>query len=126
MRGVAILMSFLILFTSLKDLVTYVGFYANQDYIAQVFCINKDKPEILCSGKCFLNDSLIENHEEKKDTNTQLPQSEERIVFVWPLKVNIPETKRVLPSEKSPITYRHELYSFDFLAEVFHPPTFLS
>ena len=32
----------------------------NQDYIAETFCINKVEPELLCSGKCYVSDLIIE------------------------------------------------------------------
>lgn len=37
-------------------LITY--FEANRDYIAEVLCINKDKPITMCHGTCFLDKNL--------------------------------------------------------------------
>lgn len=30
----------------------------NYDYIVEVLCINKDKPEMECNGKCYLKDQI--------------------------------------------------------------------
>lgn len=34
--------------------VVYIDFKLNQDYIARVLCINRDKPELHCEGNCIL------------------------------------------------------------------------
>ncbi len=42
-----------------------VNFYANQKYIAEKFCINRNKPQMKCCGKCQLTKKL--SQEENKD-----------------------------------------------------------
>ena len=33
----------------------YIGYYQlNIDYIIETYCVNKDKPELQCNGKCHL------------------------------------------------------------------------
>jgi len=51
----------LILLMSLQCLyklgvITY--FQLNQDFIAEVLCVNKEKPDIMCHGQCFLDKNL--------------------------------------------------------------------
>lgn len=36
--------------------ITY--FHINNDYIAEVLCVNKEKPITMCHGQCFLDKSL--------------------------------------------------------------------
>lgn len=36
--------------------ITY--FQLNRDYIAEVLCINKEKPMTMCNGQCFLDKNL--------------------------------------------------------------------
>lgn len=39
-----------------------VGYYlVNQEEVIALFCINKEKPELKCNGKCHLADQLLEN-----------------------------------------------------------------
>ncbi|MFC6858995.1 hypothetical protein [Zunongwangia atlantica] len=42
----------------------------NYDYIVTELCINKDRPDLACNGKCYLMQSLAqqadEEHEEKR------------------------------------------------------------
>lgn len=45
-----------------------IDFKINQDYIAKVLCINKEKPEKKCNGNCHLTKQLQKAEEsEKKD-----------------------------------------------------------
>src|SRR5699024_7192955 len=43
--------------------VVYVDFKIHQDYIAEVLCINRDKPELHCNGKCILMQKIKEVQE---------------------------------------------------------------
>ena len=43
-------------------------FQINQTEIIELFCINKEKPELACDGKCYLKQKLIES---EKHTNEQ-------------------------------------------------------
>ena len=43
-------------------------FQINQTQIIELFCINKEKPELACDGKCYLKQKLIES---EKHTNEQ-------------------------------------------------------
>lgn len=42
----------------LRPIHPLVEYYANQDFFAKVLCINKDKPEMACNGKCILMQKL--------------------------------------------------------------------
>ena len=57
-----------------------MDFYLNQDYIARTLCINKDKPELLCSGKCVLNTMLEKSEESEKQ---QIPTSQKDKIEHW-------------------------------------------
>ncbi|SNC74582.1 hypothetical protein SAMN06265337_2442 [Hymenobacter gelipurpurascens] len=46
------------------------GWWLNQDYIARVLCINRDKPQLKCNGRCHLRKELKaqEEREQKQQT----------------------------------------------------------
>lgn len=46
-----------------------VNFTINRKYIIENFCINKDKPELKCDGKCF----LMQKMNEEKERQGSLP-----------------------------------------------------
>tara|TARA_R110002012_G_scaffold51401_1_gene132933 strand:- start:211 stop:546 length:336 start_codon:yes stop_codon:yes gene_type:complete len=39
--------------------ISYIGYFElNIDYIIETYCVNKEKPELKCNGKCHLADQL--------------------------------------------------------------------
>ena len=50
---------------------TYVNFLIQQEYIANVLCINKDVPEMNCHGKCYFTKEFSKITE--NDDSTLLP-----------------------------------------------------
>ncbi len=53
--------SFLLLilaFCTFDKAAMYVCFTLNQPVVTKEFCINKDKPQLHCEGKCYLNKQL--------------------------------------------------------------------
>ena len=55
--------------SSFQNIGMYIGFKLNQTYIAEVLCINKDKPEMGCNGKCHLNKQLKKKAESSQPTS---------------------------------------------------------
>ena len=45
----------------------YLDYQVRKDFIATVLCINKDKPEMRCQGKCHLRKQLTKAHNQKTD-----------------------------------------------------------
>ena len=64
---------FLLLFLSASlHHATLLGIYLlNQDFITETFCVNKDKPELSCNGKCHLKD-MVAMAEDNQAANSQL------------------------------------------------------
>lgn len=57
-------------FTEIRPLLPYIDYFINYDYIAEVLCINKEKPQSTCNGKCYLKQQIKEqqpakNHDKK-------------------------------------------------------------
>ena len=59
-RSIAIWLACLVLFESLISLAIIADYEYHQDFYANVLCINKDKPELACEGKCILMQKLQE------------------------------------------------------------------
>lgn len=49
------------------------SWWLNRDYIARVLCVNRDKPQMHCNGKCHLAKQLkaVENTERKQQPGGQ-------------------------------------------------------
>jgi hypothetical protein len=59
MKAVGVfLLAVVIFFSSMSRGVVVADYILNRDYIAKVLCINRDKPEMKCNGKCHLAKQL--------------------------------------------------------------------
>ncbi len=56
---------------SLQQAAVAAVFFSNQDYVTEKFCVNKDKPELNCKGKCHMKNMLVQTAE-KETQNAQL------------------------------------------------------
>lgn len=66
--------------TFLKSLSPYMDYALNQEFIAEVLCVNQDKPELQCNGKCYLKDQLEkEASKEQQDQNTSRTTDKENL-----------------------------------------------
>lgn len=66
-RPVIILLLFSILIQTFSDVIIVVHYELNKQYIIEHFCVNRDKPEMHCDGKCHLKKQL--QAEAKREQN---------------------------------------------------------
>ncbi|MGY4386135.1 hypothetical protein ACVWYN_003185 [Pedobacter sp. UYP24] len=59
-----------------------MGFEVNQKYIASELCINKDKPQMHCNGKCYLMKKLKQAQDKEQKQERQSQQSQLPDVFI--------------------------------------------
>jgi hypothetical protein len=99
-------------------------FQLNRDYIAEVLCVNKEKPITMCYGQCFLEKNL-DLPVDAGDADA-LPVSKQLIDF--PIFL-VSENEYVFEAE-SPLNFANCLYldgySSKHLSPPFHPPSLLS
>lgn len=101
---------------ALSPLVYYIG---NKEYIAQNLCENKEKIELECNGKCYLNKELSKS-------KAQSEQHTENIIE----KVKSPELigEELLLFTINYLTYMLEYgeviegYTSEFIYDIFRPP----
>ena len=99
----------------------FVSFKANQDFIAKVLCVNKDKPEMKCNGKCHLAKEL--NKTENKDENLPITISNKTEITLF---IENQETFQIKPTfgfltKECFIDEKKDYHSL-FINGVFHPP----
>ncbi|WP_346883479.1 hypothetical protein [uncultured Algibacter sp.] len=58
-------------------------FELNIDYIIETYCINKEKPELKCNGKCHLATQLAKTSQDSSKGNTYLSLIYETFVPVY-------------------------------------------
>lgn len=114
----AILFIFLIFGIASRDAVVYTQFKFNQDFIATVFCINKNKPTLKCNGKCYLKKKIAINHNE--DAQIPLPEKERTTINLYFIqKVNYTS---LIHKKLSPISYFKQSIPFLATNKLFRPP----
>ncbi len=111
--------TFLYLVAMLRPIAPFVEYAINYDYISEVLCINKDKPEMHCNGKCYVMKQL---KKQKSEDFKLLKISEEEypIGFVEIITINSP--KKINFNTKK-LHFYQQNYTFVADNSVFHPPT---
>lgn len=115
----SILLLFIIMVQTFSSFVYDAAYSLNKDYIAENFCINKNKPETHCEGHCYLN----KQKQQEESSNKQAADSRtER------LQVTVYE----LPQEAAAIVYRTvstitygditQIELPGYTSAIFHPP----
>lgn len=115
-------LALLILLQSFSKMWIFISFKINQDYILKVLCINRDKPEKACNGKCYLMKQMkAEEEQEKKQLPQKLrEQSEGSYCFdhsLWRIQAPV----EIPAGHKQPayISNRHDAA---VARGIFHPP----
>jgi hypothetical protein len=99
-------------------IITY--FQANQEYIAQVLCINKEKPITMCHGQCFLDRNLaLADEEMPQQAPAPGKVKIENTIF---LGLNVDIQLSMIATEISQNPSPETLYTFVSGRTFFHPP----
>lgn len=98
-----------------------VDFKVNQDFIARVLCINKEKPITMCNGKCYLTTQLKKQDEQEKH---QVPQDINEKIEILFINENTLEEDRLYSSlsERENNFFYKSPQSNNHLEQVFRPP----
>jgi len=97
-----------------------VWFFANRKAITKEHCINKDKPELKCDGKCFLNKQLKENNQhQEEEAPLQIKQLLEGSLFTLAVINHTFSAPAVVPVHTPEIA---GTYSFNLCTSIFRPP----
>jgi len=108
--------------TQLSKLSIYISFKINQDFIAEVLCINKDKPMSTCNGKCYLSKQL-KAQEEKEEKQIPKERNERvEVLFCDKLQISYNISRCVFLEKKMPLPRYLVFNTQEFIDDVFHPP----
>ena len=117
------LFTLLYLTAMVKPVFPVLDYVINQDYIAEVFCINKDNPMLNCDGKCYLAKMIQEQQSE--DQHQDIPSADLReypIGFIDILDYSFVKSTDIVTT----ISFYRNLYEERVIPAVFHPPNTLS
>jgi len=101
-----------------------VEYITNYDYIVEVLCENRDRPELQCDGKCYLAKLLAEeqrDHDQNPFGEQRSPVEIQPLVFFQPL---VPFDLGSTFPAKDPLISRHApvLHGLLSLVDIDHPP----
>ncbi len=97
-----------------------IDYALNKDWIAGTLCNNRDKPQLRCFGRCYLDKELAKAHETGTSQNQSVNTFQAGIDFFEP-----PCTFQHFPvmQEPLPVHALHHIYaSAGFTSRIFHPP----
>lgn len=103
----------------------YLDFELRRDYIVKNLCINRDRPELNCDGKCYLAKRIAaarEKEEQKAERNFIYQLCE---TLAEPIKPAFPVFSETLPHKlagKKLFHYSPALNDRLLISGVFHPP----
>lgn len=113
------LLTLAVFLQSLAPLLILVDFKIHQDFIAEVLCINRDRPELQCNGQCHLQDKLSEQQQKEQ----QLPkQVEEKIPVFFMERLPAFLLQHTPKHIITYLPYRPHLHDYLSADDFFHPP----
>jgi len=93
----SIIVALLFVFTiNFKSFVT-ISYFINQAEIIELFCINKEKPQLKCDGKCHLATQLTEVESDTEDS----PFSSNNIVHNLEISFSLLEDNIIIQQNSS-------------------------
>lgn len=120
-RYLSFLLAWIILLNSFNQGIILMGYTLNKDYIARVLCVNRDKPQLGCQGKCHLKKQLKKAQETEQKTHTSLSKLECNWIA---LPFEIFRFGCTAPIE-CPSSFYQTHYTFKYLAGIYRPPAAL-
>lgn len=115
-KFVAIFFLFFFALASLQHVIILGAYLLNQDFISENFCVNKDKPEMACKGKCHMKEMMAK--QESQNPNQQIELSIFTCLAIFTDLEN--ETTYSL-IEKEYATYI-QIFQGNHQSSNFHPP----
>ncbi|KFF08310.1 hypothetical protein [Chryseobacterium luteum] len=115
---------FLTLYMVFRPLIPLIEYAVNYDYISTVLCINKNKPDLHCNGKCYLSKELAKTNDSGSSPLSKTKNSGQKILDICTLPeiASIDKAERFL-SLNFNFLYK-TAYAFLFLKHIFKPPVF--
>lgn len=117
-RYTALLLIISVLTANFCDVLVYVGFEFNREYIATSLCENIDKPMLNCAGKCYLAKKIKQAEEKEKGQERQSQKNRfqealisQKIKLEYPLSI-------ILTGSSLEKSFDLAQYS----KSIFHPP----
>ncbi|PHQ29888.1 hypothetical protein [Leeuwenhoekiella nanhaiensis] len=112
------------LFVFIRPILPVLDYAFNYDYIVEELCVNRDRPELECNGRCYLMQALAEEASRKKDAAQQSLKSSLHLGFTFfaEPKTNYDLGQKPVPTIKKRFFKYLVFAPTGYNAEVFRPP----
>lgn len=100
-----------------------IEYVLQYDKIVSEYCVNTERPELMCNGKCYLSDQLEDSFSTDQDGNKQIsPKLNSADGFVLMIEK---EENISLPITQKRRTIFHTVFHFSdsHIRQVWQPPT---
>ena len=114
-----LLLAAAMLFKAFLAPAVFIDFKLNQEYIAKVLCINKEKPQLECNGQCILMQKMKAAQESENPEQNPAPKSQLLEIFTELKSIYHPISFQL--TEKKYFEYSASLVVLNF-SKIFHPP----
>lgn len=122
--ALSILLGLLILHPTGVRVYILGDFLVNQEFIAEVLCINKDKPMLNCDGQCFLATQLKKAEEKERSAHHDyLHQNSKLSLFIIP-RCDFKAGPNVQLELVNHFAQSRVTVYTEFLSDIFHPPPY--
>ncbi|UUV21531.1 hypothetical protein NPX36_00280 [Paenimyroides aestuarii] len=122
MKTATLILSLFMLLKPVLPVLEYVVLY---DYIKNELCVNKDKPELECNGKCHLKKEMAKTAATDSSEDKRHSFSVETSVVFYQ---NLSVLDFLIPTEiielQKNLENNQDQYQFTFLTHIFKPPIF--
>jgi hypothetical protein len=108
----------MLLIQPVHDLLIMLQYVIHKEFFATVLCINKDKPELGCAGKCQVTEQLKEKEKKKNEQKGLASEKTDQQLF---LPVSIERPQPPVKSEEHELRHPATLPHAPPRA-IFHPP----
>lgn len=114
---------FISLVLAFRPLIPILDYVVNYQYIVEELCENREKPEMLCNGKCYLAKEMAKTAEESQPSkdNTKIAIVKLVDVFISEKQIRFIKTNEFTFEEKVEFAYQN-LYSFYYTSKPIKPP----
>ena len=116
----AIIFTILYLVAMFRPAEPLLEYIINYDYIAEVLCINKNKPRLKCNGKCYLMRQLKKQQDSKNPTS-RIQLENYPIGFIEILELS--QRSKPITHKKTKDNQYKNLYNYLADLSFFHPPS---
>ncbi len=114
-----IFLTFSIFIQTFSTFIIQADFFLNQSYIAKNLCVNRDKPQMHCEGKCYLTKKLNEQQNQDQSPLSKIERFDVQPFFIPQLF----SFKNTVVISKPQFFIKNENTVSSFPRFIFHPPS---